>query len=1416
MKIFACAASAVTRAVLLILFITTFTQQTFATHLAGGEIEYRNIGVRKWNVRLTVYRYCDNGAAWICSSTNCTQTMTATPSPQLSAGGLNPNGCNANPNAVNFTLSFQSVTDVGKDNIARCGAQAKNTCDNLGGVTPGPNKPSIEKYVFEGTLDLSHPSLNSVNTCAYWDIGWNYCCRNSTVNVQGQPSFHIQSTINIFDGQTNLSNNSPVFKNEASNVFCGGQEYVYNVGAMDPDRDSLTYRVCKALQAANTPVPYNTPYNESRPFPLNATLPPHNAYPGQPFVIIDSTNGDISLNANNTTTQPIGGSLVVEMIQWRYKEISGVKVPYISGITTRDLQIYSMPCLGNNPPTLSTNPALPNGKPKTNWDVCAGQKICFTITANDTDYKPNSNPPRIDSTFLSWDSSIVRPGKISFEPDYIAGARSREDRWKFCWQTELSDTSSLPYYFTVKAMDNMCPNPGKVTRAFSIKIGRAVQADLVKQSLACGKWGLSVRKTNVSQSFSSAMLEIANQPDDYDFIAGKKTIYSTNPNPSGTGSAPRVVIKDSIQFNKPGKYYVRYTITSASTACPSVFYDSIEVNTSSWVNVSVNDTFKCRAGSMDLSAMATGGTLPYTYKWYRNSTALPPLNTQPGNNVFAATDTISARYFIQVSDSNNCTAWDTMNISVKRISQNPILVNDSSQCIGLNSFAFSYAAVAGFSNYTIKWVSEQSGSNDSVWKKTYSTPGTKLVKLVVSEAAGCTDTVSRAVNVWSIPSVANIIKVNDSIQCVKGNQFKFSYTRLPELSYKWSYNDTLGTDSILTRIYSETGVKSVRLIVGDSGCSDTATRTVLVTDVPQAGRSIIVDDSLQCVNGNAFKFSYLRTLGLTYTWLHDFNMTPDSVLKKSYTTAGTKTVKLIVSREGCSDTASQDVKVTSKPVVTNVISVNKNTQCVSNNNFVFTRSNTNDSNVFTHGWFNGDSLVYAPSIHVSYTTTGLKKIRLVITQPGACTDTASMQIAVTSVPVAAGTIKVNDSIQCINSNQFKLSYSKTAGPYYKWFYNNTTSTDSVILLNYTTTGLRSVRLMVGEPGCSDTTTQTLLVTDAPVANNDIIVNNAAQCVKGNKFRLSYAKKPFVDYKWIYNNTTSKDSVIFLSYSDTGSKTIKLMLGEPGCSDTAIQQITIWPQPVTRNVLSVNDTVQCLTGNSFILTYNVANNPYHYTNTWLYGTLTSPNNQVSISYPDAGNKQVKLVLATINGCIDTMVKNLTVKPSPQPLIQGQQAGLLVNNEYNYSVVAQAGNRYKWNVVNGSFISADTVPTVRVKWTAVGQGILSVQQDLDGCKAKDSITVTVGSTGLNELSDVRSFRMIPNPSNGRFVIQLESEIAQQVQVKINNTFGAVVLNQAQQLDKGMNQVDIYTDVAPGVYFLSISNGSSEVVRKIVISK
>ena len=668
----------------------------FASHVVGGDVEYECVGPRQWKIRLTIYRDCTGVS--LCGSASCPQPMVARPSTTL-----NPPGCTATPNNVNFTLSFIKVQDVGKGTIAICGNTAKNGCNNLNTVSPGPFTPSIEGYTFEGILNLNLPSLNSSN-CAFWDVYWELCCRNAGIaNLQGSSgqSFRIGCTINIFNRSSSpCVNNSPIIKNEPVAIVCSGQEYVFNMGAVDPDNDSLTYQIDASLQQGGGTVVYQPPFGANYPFPLNSTAAPHINFPqpNGPYVVIDSVNGDISFNAVNNTASYIFGNLNVRIKQWTYDANGN---PVLAGITQRDLQLYVINCPANNPPRLVTIPALqPGNRPRYDYSVCAGQQVCFTVTAKDTDVYPAI--PRFDTTFISWNQGIVRPGKLSFGPTYPVGAglpRPREDSWQFCWQTEETDGRTLPYYFTVTGLDNFCPRVGRVTRSFSIRVLPIPKVASQQVDLKCGKRIYRVMKTEPKQTFSSAMLEIAANPYDWNFTTGKRTLISANPNPPATGpiADPRPVIIDTFTYTKGGKYLARYTVSTPGYEpgqfCTKIFTDTILIDTA--VRAFVNDTFTCKGTSIVLNAVAKWGNNPYTYRWFRNNTTGSPVfGPSQTANAYTASDTVTTKYYVRVFDLAGCQHTDSMMLEVKNLPV-PVFAPDSARiCFG-QSFTLNAGNNAG-------------------------------------------------------------------------------------------------------------------------------------------------------------------------------------------------------------------------------------------------------------------------------------------------------------------------------------------------------------------------------------------------------------------------------------------------------------------------------------------------------------------------------------------------------------------------------------------------------------------------------------------------------------------------------------------------------------------------------------------------
>lgn len=974
-----------------------------ASHPIGAEIEYESIGPRIWKIRLTVYRDCN--AMQLCTSLgNCRQSVTASPNINL-----NPAGCLANPNNINVNLQLVKLEDLNKSVTDLCGNIAKNGCTNLGQVMAGPYNPSIEKYVFEGNLDLSTPSLNNTN-CSYWDIRWDFCCRQLGIwNIDNSSDleYSVRATINIFN-RTNfpVKNNSPILKNEPVLVTCSGQEQIINAGATDPDGDSLTYELGPpfASASANQIVNYRYPGSPVYPFPLNANKAPHTNYPqpNGPYIIIDNTNGDISFNAANNTSSTIFGNLNIFIKQWSYDTVGN---PILVGITMRDFQYYMMNCPNNNPPQLRTTPSLPNNKPKYNFEVEAGQQLCFIVTAKDTDVYPATS--RFDTTFISWNEGIVRPGKLSFAPTYAVGAgipRPREDQWQFCWQTETTDIRTLPYYFTITAVDKFCPTIGQVTKAFSVQVTPPTPtASFTKltSNLNCGRYKYRIYKNSPYTWLHLASLKIATKPNDKTFTNNIINVAPVSINPQAGMfdfiGEPRLMFNDSFQFKQPGIYYLLFSYNTTSNPSKSVqILDSIVVSADSILTSIIftnNSTSFCAGDSAVLSVNFNNPR--YAYQWQVNEHTILQATTtsfhakQQGLYRVIITDTIS-----QCQNVSN-----GININVKpRVLLNPFIKVSDSCLFNRNQITFYDSSYISSGTFTREWhFGDGSETSEISGVKSYQTFGNTAVKLVVVSDSGCTDSTTLTFQI-SPPKNITIRAFPDSELC-EGEPFLLTTDTLLNANYYWHKNNNIIGNNNNPEIYIyEKGNYSLIVDLGNR-CSDTSNViTPQFYPVPKVG--FTVNNPTQCINNNRFILNDTTSLvddAITRIWKWGNNTSSQKSLNLVFSNTGDIPVTLVVTtNNGCRDTLTNILTIKEQPF-TDSISGNDR---VTSTQLVYNYQIKQQPNC-TYLWSATSGKVVSGqgtnAAGIQWNQEGNHTLTVITTNEGGCADTATKQIMVSNL-----------------------------------------------------------------------------------------------------------------------------------------------------------------------------------------------------------------------------------------------------------------------------------------------------------------------------------------------------------------------------------------------------------------------------------
>jgi gliding motility-associated-like protein len=258
---------------------------------------------------------------------------------------------------------------------------------------------NIEEHVYY----ISHRYGNDINFIipSYSELNRN----GGTVNLENSASvaFFMESEgILIADGR---ANNSPVFQTSPNDEGVVGELFVHNVGAFDPDGDSLSYELI-------------TPFSQ-------------NEIEVRDYYIPDSSWIDQFGNLNWDKPLFIGQyTFALRVNEWRFIDGSWKEI----GFVIRDMQVFIRD-LPNAPPTIN-----PNG----NLCVIAGDPAVIDMQVSDPTDRVSIEifvEPSIDKnaffTQPEWSIPFETPQNV-----------------QFIWNTSTDDVRKQAYPFYFKATDD--------------------------------------------------------------------------------------------------------------------------------------------------------------------------------------------------------------------------------------------------------------------------------------------------------------------------------------------------------------------------------------------------------------------------------------------------------------------------------------------------------------------------------------------------------------------------------------------------------------------------------------------------------------------------------------------------------------------------------------------------------------------------------------------------------------------------------------------------------------------------------------------------------------------------------------------------------------------------------------------------
>lgn len=210
-------------------------------------------------------------------------------------------------------------------------------------------------------------------------------------------------------------------------------------------------------------------------------------------------------------------------------------------------------------------------------------------------------------------------------------------------------------------------------------------------------------------------------------------------------------------------------------------------------------------------------------------------NWAGGGNSATKYANLNGWYKVTTTNSNGCTAADSIHVTLFKKAAHSIGLNDSLQCLNNNNFVFSPFPPQVKSS---KWYfGDGDSSSTNTTQYSYKQAGDYTVKVVFVDSNDCLlDTLYKPISVYPQPEA--VAQVNDSAQCLNGNNFgltNHSTINSGSNTYQWLFGD--GSDDTLTSVsksYTTTGTYLITLVAtSNKGCIDSAYLSVKVLPSPQ-------------------------------------------------------------------------------------------------------------------------------------------------------------------------------------------------------------------------------------------------------------------------------------------------------------------------------------------------------------------------------------------------------------------------------------------------------------------------------------------------------------------------------------------------------------------------------------------------------
>jgi gliding motility-associated-like protein len=634
------------------------------------------------------------------------------------------------------------------------------------------------------------------------------------------------------------------------------------------------------------------------------------------------------------------------------------------------------------------------------------------------------------------------------------------------------------------------------------------------------------------------------------------------------------------------------------------------------------------------------------------------------------------------------------------------------------------------------------GANDRYSQNTnyQLTSKINVIRLIVSNAAGCQDTVTQTITLVDPPVAA--FTVNQDVFCDYPAVVNFTdqSTGGPS-TWSWNFGNSVGaTTQNATTTYRAEGVFTARLVISKSGgCRDTAYHIITV-----AKPNVAIDRQHQksgCVPYLAELKAIDNSVIPLTSWRWELNgnvVSTGKAFSYNINQRGTYIFKLTASNSvGCQFIDYDTVKVGMMPDFD--FTVDKNVICYNPGNATFTYIKLDTVTADRIDWTiaNGNTVLTAsgtnPTVH--FTDTGLFTVRVKASNNGCYKEITKIFYVKVNPPIA----KFSFLTDTCKTDTVRF-FDKSAGTANTYLWNFADTVGSVSTLKnpihaYFTPGIYKVVLVVTDSvtGCRDTTLNPVTIiappkvlftpSDTAVCIGSSITFKSTSIVDSTQKIISYifarsdnTKIALNPVNFIFNTPgiygmtltiKDKNNCLF-SYTDTS--VVKVYNGKADFTLTP-------PNGCVPFVVLVKDTSK--TENTIV------------SRKWVFSptdSITTVLTQTTFAYIKPAVNQttgnvVSMTVTDDKGCVFKASKTArNTKPVPAYTVTSTKA--CGRDSFTFNVVTSQQNvmapaSYSWSLPNNT-----TSTSGEIKLTLTGDTTYNVKMVItDGQGCKDSITKAV---------------------------------------------------------------------------------------------